>query len=226
MYSAILLSGGKGKRMMKDVPKQYLLLAGKPIIMHSLEKLDHLAQIDEIVIVCEDEYQQSLQHMLKQYNIETYTKLAAAGATRQDSVYNGLCCIKNKKVIIHESARPFVTESDYLKLINTDSPNAMLGYPIPYTVVKGNNVITDILDRSELINVQLPQKFDVDILYKAHQKAKAEGKVFTEDASMVFFYTNSAVKVVDGSVYNLKITEPIDLLIGEVIYREYMTGRR
>ena len=187
MYSAILLSGGKGKRMMKDVPKQYLLLAGKPIIMHSLEKLDHLTLIDEIVIVCEDEYQQSLQLMLRQYNIETSVKFAVAGATRQDSVYNGLCCVKNEQVIIHEAARPFVTECDYLKLIDEDAPNAMLGYPIPYTVVKGNDVITDILDRSELINVQLPQKFNVGVIRSAHQKARADGKVFTEHSSMVFF---------------------------------------
>lgn len=226
MYSVILLSGGRGKRMLKDVPKQYLLLAGKPIIMHSLEKIDHLVQVDEIIIVCEKEYIPSIQLMLKQYNIETIVNFAEAGPMRQDSVYNGLCCVNNQNVIIHEAARPFVTENDYLKLIDAKSPNAILGYPIPYTVIKGGDFVTGILDRSELVNVQLPQKFDLNIIRDAHEKAKAEGKIFTEDASMVFAYNDTPVEIVTGSAFNLKITDPVDLLIGEIIYREYMAARK
>ena len=69
MYTAILLAGGKGTRMQESVPKQYLLLAGKPVIIHSLERLDELDEISEIVVVCEQEYTASITQMLAQYNI-------------------------------------------------------------------------------------------------------------------------------------------------------------
>lgn len=226
MYSAVLLSGGKGKRMMKGVPKQYLLLAGKPIIMHSIERLDSLSQVNQIVIVCEEEYVTAIRLMLKQYNIDKDIVFAEAGTTRQESVYSGLQKVNNERVIIHEAARPFATVGDYQRLINAESPNAMLGYPIPYTVVKGNAYITDILERQELMNVQLPQKFDVSIIKSVHEKALIEEKTFTEDASMVYFYTNVPVEIVLGTSYNLKITEPIDLLTGEIIYREFIVGRK
>jgi len=226
MFSAILLSGGRGKRMKKDMPKQYLLLAGKPIIMHSLERLDKLSEINEIIVVCEEEFKSSIQLMLKQYNIETNVIFAHAGTTRQESVYNGLKYVNNDKVIIHEAARPFATLNDFKRLIESESPNATLGYSIPYTVVKGSNIITDLLDRDELINVQLPQKFDTNVIRKVHENARVEKKLFTEDAGMVFHYTGLQVQVVNGSSFNIKITEAVDLLIGEIIYNEYIACRK
>ena len=226
MYSAILLSGGKGKRMMKDIPKTYLLLAGKPIIMHSLERLDRLNQINEIVIVCEEEYEGHIRLMLKQYNIETTVKFSKAGSTRQESVYNGILSVTNENVIVHEAARPFVTENDFVNLFNETEPNAILGYPIPFTVIKGDESVTDILERSDLVNVQLPQKFSTALLKEAHKKAIKEGKVFTEDASLLFHYCGTTIKIIKGNDYNIKITEPIDLLIGEIIYKEYIVRRK
>jgi len=224
MYSVVLLSGGKGRRMMKSVPKQYLLLAGKPIIMHSLERFDRCEQIDEIVIVCEEEFRSSLQLMLEQYNIETPVKYAPAGETRQASVYNGLKAVSGERVIIHEAARPFVTSDDIHRLIDEEEDNVMLGYPIAFTVLRGHEHVEGLLDRSELVNVQLPQKFITKTILEAHEKACAEGKQFTEDASMVHHYGIAPVKIIKGSEYNLKITESVDLLIGEIIYKECIVG--
>lgn len=224
MYSVVLLSGGKGKRMMKSVPKQYLLLAGKPIIMHSLERFDSNAQVGEIIIVCEQEFISHLETMLQQYNIETPVKFALAGETRQESVYNGLKLVSEEKVIIHEAARPFVTSDDIQRLIDADEDNVMLGYPIAFTVLRGHEHVEGLLDRSELVNVQLPQKFTTGIILEAHERAREENRQFTEDASMVFHYTSEPVKIIRGSEYNLKITESVDLLIGEIIYREFIVG--
>ncbi|MCD7709986.1 MAG: 2-C-methyl-D-erythritol 4-phosphate cytidylyltransferase [Porphyromonadaceae bacterium] len=226
MYSAVLLSGGMGTIMLKDIPKQYLLLGGKPMIIHSLDRLDHIEAIDEIVIVCAQEYLESLQLMLYQYNITKKVIFADAGNTRQASVYNGLIACTQDDVIIHEAARPFATTSDFKRLIDAKCKNAILGCDIPYTVVKGDSTITGILNRSELVNVQLPQKFEKSVLLDAHNMAIKEKKQFTEDASMVYYYKNCPIDIIRGDVNNIKITNPSDLIIGEMIYKEYINSRK
>lgn len=226
MYSAIILSGGKGRRMEKNLPKQYMLLAGKPIIMHSLERIDSISDIDEIIVVCENEYANAVHRMVEQYNISTTIIYANAGATRQESVYSGLQKVSNDNVIIHEAARPFVKREDFYNLINEPSKNVTLGYPIHYTVVQGQNCINSLLDREMLVNIQLPQKFETSILKKAHEIARNESKKFTEDSGMVYDCTQTDVRILRGSSQNIKITEPIDMIVGEMIYKEYIRGRR
>lgn len=112
-----------------------------------------------------------------------------------------------------------------MKLIRDDSENAILGEPIPFTVVKGKEFIIDTLERSELVNVQLPQKFKVKTLIKAHEAAIRDGLIFTEDASMLFHYTKTAISILPGDSRNIKITEPTDLIIGEKIFSEYILRR-
>lgn len=226
MYTVLLLSAGKGSRMEKEVPKQYLLLAGKPMIVHTLERINRLPSVDCIVIVCEQEYVPIIGLMLRQYGITKKVKFANGGQTRQESVYLGLQMVDSPNVIIHEAARPFVLQRDFQRLIDEEHKNIMFGYPIPFTVVKGDEYITGLLERRELVNVQLPQKFDTFTLKQAHSRAREEGREFTEDASMVFEYTGEQVKIIEGSSINIKVTEPIDLILGEEIYREYITGRR
>lgn len=226
MYSAILLAGGKGARMQKSVPKQYLLLAGKPVIIHSFERLDELDEISEIVVVCEQEYTATITQLLDQYNITKKVSFALAGQTRQESVYNGLQKAANEMVIIHEAARPFATINDFKKLFAANSKNALLGYSVPYTIVEGDKKLDRILDRSKLVNVQLPQKFSRSELLKAHEKAFREGRQFTEDASLLFYYEKSHIEIIEGSNYNIKLTEILDMLIGEIIYKEYIARRR
>lgn len=226
MFSAIVLSGGKGKRMERRQPKQYLLLAGKPIIMHSIERIDSIEEINEIIIVCEEEYVLSVKLMVEQYNISTPIKFALAGATRQESVYSGLKEVVNEQVILHEAARPFVKREDFINLIETPVQNASYGYPIPFTVLEGKDYICGILKRDSLINVQLPQKFQTTLLKQAHEAAKRDHREFTEDAGLLFEYTNEKIKIIQGSSENIKITEPIDLIVGEIIYNEHIKGRR
>lgn len=225
-YSAILLSGGKGTRMQRSTPKQYLLLAGKPIIMHTLERLDKLSSVSEIIIVCENQYQEMILSMCKQYGIEKNIVFAPAGDTRQESVYNAVKLSNFPNVLLHEAARPFVTLSDFSALLNNSEKNVTYGYAIPYTVAVGNSKIEKTLDRSSLINIQLPQKFDTATLLNAHEKARKLGKLYTEDACMVFELTGSEITVMKGTSINLKISEPVDLITGEEIYKEFITTRK
>lgn len=226
MYSAILLAGGKGARMNNSTPKQYLLLAGKPVIVHSLEKLEEITDIEEIIIVCGEEYITTITQMLDQYSIEKRALFVPAGETRQASVHNGIKRAHNEHVIIHEAARPFATAEDFRRLINSPADNAILGYPVPYTIIEGEGKLSGILDRSKLINVQLPQKFSLKELKAAHEKAQDEGRTFTEDASLLFYYENSDIEIVKGSNFNIKVTEAMDMVLGEIIYKEYISRRK
>ena len=220
-YSFVLLSGGVGSRMHNSIPKQYMLIAGKPMIMHILEKIDVIDEIESIIIVCSENYIANINLMLQQYGITKKVVYAPAGNTRQESVFSGLKCVKTENVIIHEAARPFVTIEDYRKIIDCKSENAIMGIDIPFTVAKGNNCITGLLNRSELINVQLPQKFNVKQLMNAHMKAIEDNMLFTEDSSLLLYYEpNINITIIKGQNYNLKITTRLDALFGEIIYDE------
>jgi len=227
MYTVILLSGGTGSRMNNVVPKQYLLLAGKPVIMHTLERLDEIEQISKIVVVCASEYVTSINLMINQYGITKPVEFAVAGDTRQASVKSGLQLVDSKKVIIHEAARPFVKVEDFLSLMDEETDNVILGLNIPFTVLKGHQFVEEKLDRSELVNVQLPQKFDTELLKQAHDKAEQEKMLFTEDASLLFnYFPETKIKICEGKEYDIKLTTRMDMLIGEQIYDEIFRGRK
>lgn len=226
MYSVVLLAGGKGSRMMNSIPKQYMLLAGKPVIMHTLERIDTIDEIAEVIVVCASEYVEQIKFMVTQYGIKKPIKYALSGASRQASVFSGLEQVSCDNVIIHEAARPFVKRAEFLELINHDSENVMIGSPISFTVLKGRGKVEGLFDRSELINVQLPQKFNTKLLREAHLKAIAEDKLFTEDASVVFYYfPEKVIDVIEGKDYNIKLTTPTDMIVGKIIYDEYFSGR-
>ena len=95
-------------------------------------------------------------------------------------------------VVIHEAVRPLVTAAEFRELIGAPDPNAMFGIPIPFTVLKGHEYVEDLLERDELVNVQLPQKFDRAALMAAHEAARRDDAFFTEDASLFHRYAGDA----------------------------------
>lgn len=227
MYTMILLSGGVGSRMHNNVPKQYMLLAGKPVIMHILERAERIKDLKQVVVVCAEEYKPGIELMVRQYNVQIPVIYATAGDSRQASVYSGLNMVETDKVIIHEAARPFVDADDFNELIDATEENVITGISIPFTVIKGKTYVSGLLNRSELVNVQLPQKFNRKLLLDAHKKAIAEGKQFTEDASLVYYYNPEVqIRIIEGKDYNVKITTPTDIITGELIYKEYFAGRK
>lgn len=226
-YSFVLLSGGVGSRMQNAIPKQYMLLAGKPMIMHVLEKVDTISAIEKIIIVCAEEYQAPINLMLEQYGITKEVLYAKAGKTRQASVLSGLRLVDSSNVIIHEAARPFVKIDDYQELIDEPCENAMIGLDIPFTVIKGQEYVEGLLTRSELVNVQLPQKFKTKDLLDAHLLAERDARLFTEDASLLKYYKpDIKIKIIKGKDYNIKVTTRMDMLTGEIIYDEVFRRRK
>lgn len=222
--SCIILAAGSSSRLKNDVPKQYINLSGKPIIIHSLERLDKIDLIDELIIVAQSDRFDYLSKLIADFGIKKKIIYVGGGETRQDSVYRGLLKAQHDLVIIHEAARPFARIIDFMNLINETSPNVSLTVEIPFTVVKGNNQICDIFDRNQLRNIQLPQKFDKLTLIDAHKKAFDKNLSFTDDSTLLFQIAGLKTRLIQGNVNNIKITYNIDLLLAEEIYRDYILG--
>ncbi|MBS4218970.1 2-C-methyl-D-erythritol 4-phosphate cytidylyltransferase [Bacillus sp. FJAT-49711] len=219
-YSFILLSGGIGKRMEINIPKQFLLLAGKPIFIHVLEKVDLIEEIKEIIIPCPKEFVCKTQEIIHDYSFSTPISCIEGGSSRQESVYKGLLRAAYEHVIIHEAVRPFASIEEFRRLILENNENAIYGLDIPFTVLQGKSVIEGNLERDELVNVQLPHKFQRKKLLYAHECAREDRLEFTEDASLLFHYFQSEITILKGSEVNIKITKPIDRKIAEAIYKE------
>jgi 2-C-methyl-D-erythritol 4-phosphate cytidylyltransferase len=217
----IVLAGGIGKRIGRPFPKQFLLLGGKPLIIHVLEKARQTADIERVVITCPEAHLEETRKLIDNHGFDARYICIVGGPSRQESVYLGLRELDDcESVIIHEAVRPLVTADEFRELIDAEDPNAMFGIPIPFTVLKGHEYVEDLLERDELVNVQLPQKFDRAALAAAHDAARRDGATFTEDASLFHRYADAKVRILPGSERNIKITVPTDIVTAEAIYAD------
>ncbi len=217
----IVLSGGVGKRIGRPVPKQFLLLGGRPLLVHVLEKARLVSEVEEVVITCPESHLDETRQLVANHGFDERFRCIVGGSSRQESVYLGLLALEHRdSVVIHEAVRPIVSADDFRRLITCPDENAMYGIPIPFTVLKGGEYVTGLLERSELVNVQLPQKFDRQALLAAHEAARQEGTEFTEDASLFYRYAGRQVRILRGSDANIKITVPTDLVTAEALYAD------
>ncbi len=217
----IVLAGGIGKRIGRPFPKQFLLLGGKPLIIHVLEKARLIPEIEQVVITCPDAHLDETRRLIANHGFDERFRCIVGGVSRQESVYLGLSELADcDSVIVHEAVRPLVTAAEFRELIAAPDPNAMYGIPISFTVLKGHEYVEDLLERDELVNVQLPQKFDRAALAAAHDAARRDGATFTEDASLFHQYAGAPVRILPGSERNIKITVPTDIVTAEAIYAD------
>ena len=223
----IVLAGGVGKRIGRPFPKQFLLLGGKPLIIHVLEKARLIPAIERVVVTCPESHLEETRTLIANHGFDAARfACIVGGGSRQESVYRGLEALdESDTVIVHEAVRPLVTADEFRELIAAEEGNAMFGIPIPFTVLKGHEYVEDLLERDELVNVQLPQKFDRAKLMAAHEAARRDGAFFTEDASLFHRYAGEPVRILPGSERNIKITVPTDIVTAEAIYADVL-GRR
>jgi len=213
----ILLAAGIGQRMGEDIPKQFLRLNGKPIIIYSLEVLSKYELIKNIHITYNENYKDLYTGIIHDYNFPKCS-LVQGGKTRHESVFLALQHVKSDRVLIHEAARPFISTDQITQLVKENESAVVPTIPIPFTVSSGQGYMTGELDRSQLKNIQLPQVFNVTDLGDAHEKAKAENYIATEDG-ILMYRAGYKVKFVSGYENNIKITTPLDLAIAEIIDR-------
>ena len=222
----IVLAGGIGRRIGRPVPKQFLLLGGKPLLIHVLEKARAIPEIEQVVITCPEAHLDATRELIENHRMGAKFRCVVGGGSRQESTYLGLLALGDvDSVIVHEAVRPLVSADDFRRLMAAPDENAMFGIPIPFTVLRGHEYIEGLLERDELVNVQLPQKFNGPKLLRAHEQARTDGREFTEDASLYFEYTGEPVRILPGMDHNIKITVPTDTVTAEAIYAD-LIGRR
>ncbi len=227
---AIILSAGLGlrfKQNAKNLPKQLAIIAGKTLLEHTLEKFERNRNIDEIIIVVDPKTKKIQEKIIRENNFKKVKKIVLGGLTRQQSSKNGIfaCDVKNTgKILIHDTARPFVSDKIINKVI--DALNIYKAVTVAITLtdtlikVDKNNFITDIPKRSQYMREQTPQGFDYKTIKKAHQLAIKENfNEITDDCGLVKRYNLSDIFVIPGEEGNIKITYPIDLHIADKLFQ-------
>ena len=217
---AVIPAGGKGIRGGSTVPKQYLKFNSKELIVYTLEVFQVNQLIDDIIISAEPKYFGLLNELKSKYNISKISNIVEGGNERQDSVYNALKSIKNISendlVAVHDAARPLLPQNVLTGAITVakEKGNALVCIKSKDTLIKGNRVVENYLDRNEVFYVQTPQIFSYSVLIKAMKKAYEENFIGT-DESMLVRRTGEKVNIVEGSAYNFKITTEEDLKMFE-----------
>lgn len=224
--AAVIPAGGSGRRMQSRSPKQYLLLNGKPVLVHTLLQLQQSPLIAEIVLVVpESDLSYVRENIEEPYMLTKIRAVIAGGRERQDSVRNGLAGIGDDCdiVVVHDAVRPFFSAELLASVISAaiQSGAAIAGIPVKDTVkeVDGVGSIARTLNRETLWMAQTPQAFQRGILQEAYRRAAEDDFHGTDDASLVE-RLDIPVKMVFGSYRNIKITTPEDLVLAAAFLKE------
>ena len=223
--TAVIVAAGKGKRMGGEISKQFLLLSGKEILAHTVERFELVKEIRDIILVTGAEAQQDVRNMAQEYGWKKLRAVVVGGKERQDSVWNGLQAVSEDTeiVLIHDGVRPFVTKEILLHSIDMalEMGGCVAGMPVKDTikVCDEKGIAVQTPDRNTIFQIQTPQTFRKEIICHAYERARADGFIGTDDASLVE-YSGYPIKVIAGSYRNIKITTQEDMLIGEAFLKE------
>lgn len=214
----IIVAGGKGLRMGGDIPKQFIAVNGKPVLMRTIERFREYSESLHIILVLPKAQQEYWQSLCREYHFTVSHEIADGGETRFHSVQNGLRMIPDDAtgvVGVHDGVRPFVS-TDVIQRCYDTARTAKAVIPVAPVVEtlrhihadgSGENVL-----RSNYRLVQTPQTFDIQLLKQANKQPYSES--FTDDASVVEGI-GQQVTMVDGNRENIKITTPFDLIIAK-----------
>ncbi len=228
--AAIVLAGGRGRRMGLAVAKQYLLLGGRPMLCYSLDVFERFDRIDDIVLVvgkgqipyCRDE-------IVEKYGFGKVCSIVEGGAERYHSVWAGLQAVQKRKadyVFIHDGARPLISQEILARAYEEvqRSRACVVGMPVKDTIKLADErgYIDMTPKRSRVWQIQTPQVFETELIFRAYQevieneaKLLEQGVLITDDAMVVENVCQCPVKLVEGSYQNIKITTVEDLKIAE-----------
>lgn len=230
MNFGVILAGGIGSRMGNvEKPKQYMLLANKPIIIHTIEKFLVSNQFEKIIVLCPEQWVVYTKNLIEKYigKVEGIVVIEG-GSTRNETIMNSIRYIDEHYgvddetiIVTHDAVRPFVTHR-----IIEDNVKAARQYGACDTVIQAtdtivysqdNTLITEIPDRSKIYQGQTPQSFKANKLRELYESLTDEEKNILTDAAKIFVIRGEKVHLVQGEVYNTKITYPYDLKVAETM---------
>ena len=221
MNTAIILAGGTGTRLGTDTPKQFLEEDGNPVISFCLSTFQNHTDIDGVVIVAADMWREYILSWLDKLNITKFRDFADPGKTRQHSIYNALkLCAQFMvndfdTVIIHDAARPFVTDKIISQCISaaSEKDGAMPVLRVKDTIYlsKSGHAIDSLLNRNELFAGQAPESFNFKKYYKIHNEVSDEEISLTAGSSEIAYRHGMDIALVEGDERNFKITTKSDL---------------
>jgi len=212
---AIIPAGGKGLRSGLATPKQYLKVYGKEIIIYTLQTFQKNKLINKIIVAAEPEYFSLLIRLVKKYRLSKVKLIVEGGNTRQQSVFNAVLASEadsNDLLVVHDAARALLPDNVLTNSILSakKSGNSLVCIKAKDTLIKGKKFVDEYLNRDVVYYVQTPQIFKYQELYKALVEAESENFVGT-DESMLVKKTGKKVNIVEGSVFNFKITTKEDV---------------
>ena len=225
--TAIVLAAGQGKRMHSKVQKQFLEIQGYPVLYYSLHCFQESPLIQDIILVTgEESISYCKEEIVQKYGFTKVSAVIPGGKERYDSVYAGLCeCRDCEYVLIHDGARPFVTEEILKRGLQKvkETGACVIGMPSKDTVKVADEAdfVSETPDRKRVWTVQTPQIFSYDLIKKAHESIrKKDMTAITDDAMVVEQESGVQVRLVEGSYQNIKITTPEDLDVAEVFLKK------
>lgn len=224
VIKAIILAGGYSKRMNSKVPKQLAKIGNKPLLAYALDTFERCKAIDSIILVVHKKITHQCRNLIKRYNYKKIEQLVVGGRTRQKSVFNALRRIRDcDYVIIHDGARPFVTQKIISRVIKAvkDSGALTCAVKATDTIVEAKEGFIDcFLCRNTLWHIQTPQAFKFDLIFQAHREARAK-KIFnsTDDTCLVLKLKHK-IRIIEGGYVNLKITTPEDLGLAKLLLQK------
>jgi 2-C-methyl-D-erythritol 4-phosphate cytidylyltransferase len=223
--AAIIVAAGQGTRFGSDIPKQFLLLQNRPIIVHALERLQNAAVINQIIVVVGKEWVSYMgREIIGRYNFDKIGAVVAGGKERQDSVFAGLQALSmpHEIVVVHDAVRPLFSTDLLARAIKCcDTFDAGVpGLPARDTVKRiDSDRVIETVPRDSLRLIQTPQAFRYQNLLQAFEQARQINFYSTDEAALVEKF-GGRVGWVEGEEMNLKITTPRDLQIAELFLQE------
>ena len=232
MIYGVVLAGGVGSRMGNvGKPKQYLLVGDKPILIHTLEKFYMQSEFEKVLVLCPTEWISHTKNLVRKYMIDTERIVVLEGGeTRNETIMNSIAYIEKEGnlnedtiIVTHDSVRPFVTQRILEENIRYAKEYGACDTAVAATDTivcsEDNVVISDIPERRKMYQGQTPQTFKALKLRQLYEALSPKEKELLTDAAKIFVMKGEKVHIVDGEVFNIKITYPYDLRVAEALIK-------
>lgn len=229
--TAIIVAAGSGSRFGGAVPKQFVKIHGKPLIIYTLSQFQKCSAIDRIILVLSAENIQEYKKLASGFGISKLSLITAGGETRSQSVWNGLSVIDEEDagvVAVHDGARPLVSVEEIKQTVNkADETGAacLTGFVTDTIKAVQDGKIIATIERDGLRRALTPQCFRYVLLKRAFEENTLDSTQITDECSMVE-NIGIEVAVIEGSANNIKVTTPADLLLAESLLRPEIAGRQ